>query len=81
MNPLPLRHKMRPVAQDLDHKRPHIGPLDAHIISDFRGIARSEKVDLRLPRASNMNVRRFVIERLDHKPEAMRAVDDNHRRL
>lgn len=72
---------MRPVAHDLDHQPPHIGSLDAHKIDDFRGIARSEKVDLRLPCAGNMNVRRFVIESVDHKPEAMRAVDDDQRLL
>jgi hypothetical protein len=40
---------------------------------------RSEKIDLRLPSARDMDMGRFMVEGVDHETKAVRTVDNDHR--
>ncbi len=61
----------------LGQQTTHIGPFDPDAINQFRHTIRAKKVDLCLSRTGDMNMGRFMIECVDHKPEAMGAVYDN----
>ena len=45
---------------------------------DFGYAIRHKQVDFRLSRPGNVDVGRFVIERVDDEPEAVGTMDDNH---
>lgn len=62
----------------LVHQPAHVGALDADALDGLRLAARAEQIDFRLPWAGNVNMGRFVIESVDHKSEAVGAVNDNH---
>lgn len=62
----------------LAHQPAHVGTLDADAVDRLRFAARADQVDLRLPGASDVNMGGFMIEGVDHEPEAVGAVDDNH---
>ena len=43
-----------------------------------RSAVRSQQMDLRQPRADDVDVRRLVVVGVDHEPEAVGAVDDDY---
>ena len=66
---LPFGHLGDQVPQD--------GAPDTDAIRHFRRAIRSQKVDLRLSGARDVEMRRFMVERVDDEPEAAGAVNDN----
>lgn len=62
----------------LVHQPAHVGTLDADVADHLRLAVRAEEVDLGLPLSGDVNMGGFVVERVDHEPEAMSTVDDNH---
>lgn len=62
----------------LIHQPTHVGAFDADALDRFRFAVRTEQIDFRLPRAGNVDVGGFMIERVDHEPKTVGAVDDNH---
>lgn len=62
----------------LVHQPAHVGAFDADAVDLFRPALRAEEIDLGLPRAGDVDVGRFMIEGVDHEPEAVSAMNDNH---
>lgn len=62
----------------LVHQPAHVGALDADAVDLFWPAFRAEEIDLGLPRSGDVDVGWFVIERVDHEPETVGAVNDNH---
>jgi hypothetical protein len=60
------------------HQLPHRRALYADTINGFRDAVRSEKIDLRLPSARDMDMGRFMVEGVDHETKAVRTVDNDH---
>jgi hypothetical protein len=81
MDPLPVLQQ-RFLALDHLGKQPsdpQIRPLDANAPYQLRPTCRSHEVDLRLALSPNdVNMGRLMIERVNHEPETMSAVDDHH---
>jgi hypothetical protein len=80
MDTLPLKNEIAATRDRLGEQTSHLRTFDANAEHDFRHGARAKQVDLSLPSPDYMNVRWFVIERVDDKPKAMRAVDHSHLR-
>jgi hypothetical protein len=78
MDTLPFPQKFIAACGHLNEQPPHIRPLDANAEHDFRSSLSAEQIDFRLSRPGDMDVRRFVVGRVNDEPEAMRAMDDNH---
>jgi hypothetical protein len=78
MDALPLLQKCVSVFGDLGHQTPHIGSFDPDTEHQFGFVIRPKQVDLRMSRAGDVNMSRLMIERVDDKPEAVSAMDDNH---
>lgn len=62
----------------LVHQPAHVGAFDADAVNLFWPALRAKEIDLGLPRAGDVDVGRFMIERVDHEPETVGAVDYNH---
>ena len=62
----------------LTEQAAHIGPLDADAGDHLRHPVGAEQIDFRLSRPGYVDVRRFVIERVDDEPEAVGAMNDNN---
>ena len=60
------------------HQSPHVGSLDSNHRDKLLPVFGARQIDLRLPRADNMNMRWFMVRRGDHKPRAVGAVNNNH---
>jgi hypothetical protein len=78
MNALPF---LKQVIAALDHfgdEPPKVGTLDADAEHDFRIAVGPQQIDFRLPRSSDVNMSRLMIECVDDEPEAVRTVYDNH---
>ena len=56
----------------------HVGSFDANHRDEFLVVFGACQIDLRLPGADNVNVRWFMVRRIDHKPEAVGAVNNNN---
>jgi hypothetical protein len=80
MDALPFPQKVVTALDDLCGQTSHVCPLDADTEHDLGRIAPPEQVDLRVARAGDVDMSRFVIDRIDDKPKAMGAMDDNHNR-
>jgi len=78
MNPLPLLQKLVSALNHLTEQTPHIGPLDADAENHLRLAVGAAQIDFRLSRPGYVDVRRFMIERVDDEPEAVGAMNDNH---
>ena len=59
------------------HQPPHVGSLDTNHRDKFLLVFSAGQIDLRLPRAGNVNMRWFMIRRVNHEPEAVGAVNNN----
>ena len=57
---------------------PHIEALDPNIGHQFGYALGPKQVYLRLPRPGHVDVGGFVIGGIDHEPEPVGAVDDDH---
>ena len=64
----------------LGNQAPQGRASDANTVYHLGRAIWPQKIDLRLPIPGDVDVRRFVVERLDDEPEAVRAMDDNHSR-
>jgi len=62
----------------LSHQPAHVSALDADALDHFWLPVRTEQIDFCLSRTGNVNMGRFMIQRVNHKPKAVGAVDDNH---
>src|SRR5580704_2243253 len=81
MHSLPCLQEFLATPARLAKQATHIRPLDPDAPKHLRLAVGPKEVDFRLPRSGDMNMRRFVIECVDHEPEAVSAVDDDHRRI
>src|SRR5690554_6696191 len=81
MNALPFAQKFASMFRNLDQQTPQVAPLDADTVDQFGRTVRAKQIDLGLSGSGDMDVRRVVIESVDHEPEAEGAVDDDHPRL
>ena len=70
---MPLNH--------FGHQPPLVRSLDANEVDRFGSAIGANQVDLRLPRPGDMNMSRFMIERVDDEPETVGAVNDNHEEI
>jgi hypothetical protein len=82
MDPLPFQQE-RVTARDHFGKQPaYVRPLHADARHQLRPAFRSQKVHIRMALSSDVvDMRRLVIERINHKAEAVSQMDDNHRSL
>jgi hypothetical protein len=71
-------HSCKNVSGHLGEQAPHVRPFDANTEYDFGRPVGAKQVDFRLSRPGDMDVRRFVILRVDDKPKTVSAMDDNH---
>ena len=62
----------------LVHQPAHVGALDTDVDDNLRLAVCAQEVDLGLPSPGDVNMGGFVIQGVDHEPEAVGAVDDNH---
>jgi hypothetical protein len=79
MDTLPFLQKIVAARDCLSNEAPHVRPLDADAGHHFGRAIGSKQVDFRLSRSGDVDMRRFVIDGVDNEPEAVSAVDDNHR--
>ena len=75
---LPFLQELVLALDYLCHQPPLVRSFDADEIDRFGSAIGTRQVDLRLPRPGDMDVRRFMICRVDNDPETMGAVNDNH---
>jgi len=78
MDALPFLKKVVAMRSHLGNEPPKIGALDADARHDLGIAVRPQQVDFRLPGSGDMNMRRFVICRIDDEPETVGTVNDNH---
>jgi hypothetical protein len=78
MDTLPFPQKIVATRYRLGEQTPHIRPLDADTELDLRRSAGPKQIDFRMSRASDMDMRWFVVERVDDEPEAIRTMHDDH---
>jgi hypothetical protein len=78
MDSLPICQERVPTLYDLKHQAPHLIPLDADARDKLRPTAFSREVDLCAPGSGYVNMCRVMIGRVDHEPEAVRAMYDDH---
>jgi hypothetical protein len=78
MNLFPFREKVRLVLCRLIHQPAYVSALDADAFDHLGLTVRSEQIDFCLPRAGNVNMGGLMIQGIDHEPEAVGAVYDNH---
>ncbi len=78
MNFLPFAEEMYLMLGHLGHQTAHVGPFDTNALNGHRHAIRAKKGDLCQPRPGDVNMGRLMIEGVDHKPETMGAVCDNH---
>jgi len=78
MNTLPLTQKFVAALYDFTEQTPHVRPLDAHAEDNVRHPVIAQKVDFSRPMTNDVDMRRFVIERLNNKAKPIRSADDDH---
>jgi hypothetical protein len=78
MNALPFLKKVVATLSNFGNEPPKVGTLDADAGNDLWIAASAQQVDFRLPWPGDVNMHRFVIGRVNDKPEAVGAVNDNH---
>jgi hypothetical protein len=78
MNPLPLFQEPITTLDNLRDQTAHVRPADSNAPHHLRLAAAPNQIDFRLSRSDDMNMRRFVIECVNHKPKALNAIDDDH---
>src|SRR5271157_207382 len=79
MDSLPVLQERVPALDHLGKQPSQVRPLDADAPYQLRPTSRSQEVDLRLALSPHdVNLRRLMIEPVNHEPETMSAVDDHH---
>jgi hypothetical protein len=78
MDTLPFKQKIVAPRGCLGQETPHIRPFYAGTEDDLGRSGGAEQIDPGVPSAGDMDMGRFVIERVDDEPEAERAMDDHH---
>ena len=78
MNTLPLPQEFVTPFDRFFQQTPHLQALDPYIRHQFGDPLGPEQVDLRLPRTGYVDVGGLVIGGVDHEPEPVGAVDDDH---
>lgn len=63
---------------NLGHQFLYIPAFDADAINQFRYASRPRQIDLGLAGAGYMQMRRIMIESVDHEAEAVGTVDNDH---
>ncbi len=63
---------------DLRHQAPHLGSFDTDARNQVGLTIPSDEIDLCPPMPGNVDVRRFMVCRIDHEPKAVGAMHDNH---
>jgi len=77
MNTLPFPQEYLLPFDHLGDQMPQGGAPDADGVYHFGRTSGAQKVDLRLSRAGNVDMRQFMVQRVDDEPEAAGAVNDN----
>ena len=62
----------------LDEQTPHVRAFDASTEHDLRYSEDAGQIDFRLSWPGDMDMSRFMVERVNDEPEAMCAVNDDH---
>jgi hypothetical protein len=78
MDALPFLQEFLTALDRHGYQPSHIGPLDTDARHDLGRAIRPKKVDFRLSCSGDVDMGRFVVERVDDEPEAMSPMDDNH---
>jgi hypothetical protein len=78
MNALLFPQEIVAMGDRLGEQAPHVRPPYADAEYDVRHSVSTQKIDFRLSRPGDVEMGRFVVERIDDEPEAVRAMDDNH---
>jgi len=76
MNPLPFLQQRLAALLDLSKQATHVGTFDPDAPHQLGIAIGSKQIDFRLPGASDMDMRRFMVERVDNKSKAVSAMDD-----
>jgi hypothetical protein len=75
---LPLRDEMRLMFGHLRHQASHVRSFDTDAENRLGHTVWASDIDLRLPRARDVNMSRFMIEGVDHESESMSAMHNDH---
>ncbi len=73
MDTLPFLQELFAVLGHNRHQPPHVGLLDTNDRDKFLLVSSAGQIDLRLPRAGNVNMRWVMFRRVNHEPEAVGA--------
>jgi hypothetical protein len=79
MDALPFLQELATPIGHLRHQPPHVRLLDPDDENQLGPAIRPIKVDLRLTRSGDMDMRRVVIGGVDHEAETKRTVNDDHK--
>jgi hypothetical protein len=78
MDPLPLPQQVVTPLDRLGDQTAQVGPLNADARHDLGHASRTKQVDFRLSCSSDVDMRGFMVERVNHKPEAVSTMNDDH---
>jgi len=78
MKTLPLSQQVVSMSGYLDHQSPHVSAPDADAGYQFRRSIRPKQVDFRLSWTGDVDMCGLMIERVDHKPKPVGAMDNDH---
>jgi len=78
MNTPPYLQEILTALDDLGDETSQFRALVPDARYQFGSAIGPKQIDFRLSRSGNVDMRGFVIERVDREPEAVSAMDDNH---
>jgi len=77
MDTFPFLEEFVPTLGHLGQQTTHIGAADASTENELWRAIRAKEIDFCLSWSSDVNMRRLMVEGVDHKSEPERALDDD----